>query len=144
MHQIIILPLIAGLLAQVLKFFIRSNKLKPSFKALTTYSGMPSGHSAIVTSLAVIVGLQEGWDSSIFAVSLVFAILTIRDALGIRQYLGQHGKMLNILIKDLDDDNVLTQKYPHMLERIGHTPIQVFVGSILGLIVSLIGFITIT
>ena len=105
------------------------------------YSGMPSGHSAIVISLATIVGFQEGLHSPLFAITIVFAVLTIRDAIGIRQYLGEHGKILNILVNDLKNDDVLEQKYPHLLERIGHTPMQVIAGSVLGFLVSLIGYL---
>lgn len=140
MNLILILPLAAGLLAQVLKFTIRSNKLNANLKNITAYSGMPSGHSAIVVSLATIIFLQEGINSPIFAIAAIIAILTIRDALGIRRYLGQHGRILNILIKDLDDDHVLDANYPHLLERIGHTPAQVLAGSLLGFIVSITGF----
>ena len=103
---------------------------------------MPSGHSAIVVSLATIVGLAEGFDSPLFAICFVLAIITIRDAIGFRQYLGQHGKTLNILVKDLKEDELLDESYPHLLEKIGHTPLQVLVGSLIGLLVSLIGYLT--
>ncbi len=139
MNEILLLPLVAGLLAQIIKFGIRSNQIKINLKNITAYSGMPSGHSAIVISLATIILLKEGLDSPLFAVSAILATIVIRDALGIRQYLGQHGKILNNLIKDLGNDEVLDLKYPHLLERIGHTPIQVVAGSALGLAVSIIG-----
>ncbi|MCK5416460.1 divergent PAP2 family protein [Candidatus Parcubacteria bacterium] len=140
MLKILIIPFIAGLTAQIFKFAIRSNKLNVSLKNLTAYSGMPSGHSAIVISLTTIVGLELSFTDPLFAICMILALLTIRDAIGIRQYLGQHGKILNILIKDLGNDEVLDQKYPHLLERIGHTPLQVLAGSIIGLIVALTGF----
>lgn len=139
-YTILFLPLIAGLLAQIIKFFIKSNKEKFNLKNLTIYSGMPSGHSAMVVALATIVLLTEGLDSPFFAVSVVLAIVVIRDALGIRRYLGQHGAVLNELVKDLKDDSLLDEKYPHLLERIGHTPAQVIAGSLLGFFVSLIGY----
>ncbi|RLC38499.1 divergent PAP2 family protein, partial [Candidatus Falkowbacteria bacterium] len=98
--EILLLPLVAGLIAQLIKFFIRSNNKKFEFKNILAYSGMPSGHSAIVISLATIIGLKEGINSPLFAISIILAIIVIRDALGIRRYLGQHGKTLNILVKD--------------------------------------------
>ena len=140
MYDIILLPVLAGLIAQSIKFFIGSNNLKISFTSLTAYSGMPSGHSAIVISLTTIVGLKEGFNSSMFAICAIIAMLTIRDAVGLRQYLGQHGKTLNRLVRDLDDDKMLDSTYPHLLEKIGHTPFQVLMGGILGFIVSLVGF----
>lgn len=141
MYQIILLPVISAIVAQAGKFFVKSNQLKPGFKNLAAYSGMPSGHSATVISLATIIGLKEGFHTSLFAISIVLAIIVIRDAIGIRQYLGQHGKILNILVKDLKDDDVLEQEYPHLLEKIGHTPAQVAVGSIIGFLISFIGFL---
>lgn len=141
MYIILILPIIAGLLAQVAKFFFKSNRLTVNLKGLTSYSGMPSAHSAIVVSLATIIGLEEGLSSPSFALSIIFALIVIRDALGLRQYLGQHGRVLNILVKDLKNDKVLDQSYPRLLEKIGHTPAQVLVGSALGFLVSLIGYL---
>lgn len=140
-YYILILPLVAGLSAQVIKFFIKSNKQKFKLKSLVAYSGMPSGHSAITISLATVVGLEEGIASPLFAVSVIFALIVIRDALGIRKYLGQHGQVLNILLKDLEDDKLVDEEYPHLIENIGHTPLQVLAGSILGFAVSYIGFL---
>lgn len=140
-YHILILPLISALTAQMLKIFIKSNHTKLSFKNLVAYSGMPSGHSAIIISLATIIGLEEGISSPLFAMSVVLSIIIIRDALGIRRYLGEHGKTLNILVKDLANDNVLEQKYPHLLEHIGHTPLQVLIGSLIGFTISIIGYI---
>ena len=140
-YHILILPLAAGFIAQVIKFFIKSNKQKIKLKNMIAYSGMPSGHSAITISLLTIVGLEEGLASPLFALSAILALIVIRDALGIRKYLGQHGKVLNILVKDLEDDKLVDEQYPHLLENIGHTPIQVVAGSILGFVVSYIGFL---
>lgn len=140
--QYLILPLIAAVIAQTCKFFIKSNEEKLSLKIITSYSGMPSGHSALVVSLATIVGLKLGIYSPIFAVSLIFAVVVIRDAVGIRRYLGEHGRVLNILVKDLKEeiDKPLDESYPHLLEKIGHTPAQAIVGGLIGFVVSLIGF----
>ena len=85
---------------------------------MLAYSGMPSGHSAITISLLTIVGLEEGLSSPLFAMSAILALIVIRDALGIRKYLGQHGKVLNILVKDLEDDKLVDEQYPHLLENI--------------------------
>lgn len=139
-YHILLLPLITGFIAQSVKFFIRSNQKKFKLKNFVAYSGMPSGHSAMIISLATIMGLETGWDSPFFAMSAILAVIVIRDALGIRRYLGQHGRTLNILVKDLKDDKVLDEKYPHLLERIGHTPIQVTVGALIGFFISFAGY----
>lgn len=138
--KIILLPLAAGFISQVSKFFISANNKKFKLKSIMDYSGMPSGHSALVISLATIIFLEEGLRSPVFGISVVLAILVIRDALGIRQYLSRHGRVLNILVKDLKEDEMLDYKYPHLLEKIGHTPAQVIVGGLIGFLVSLIGY----
>ena len=110
---------------------------------MMSYSGMPSSHSAFVTALVAIIGLKLGIFSPIFAVSLVFAFIVVRDAVGLRQYLGEHGRILNELVEDLKEepDKPLNQEYPHLLEKIGHTPTQVIVGALIGFAVSLIGYL---
>jgi uncharacterized protein len=140
--QYLILPILAMVIAQTAKFFIKSNNEKLNFKSAMSYSGMPSSHSAFVTALVTIIGLKLGIFSPIFSVSLVFAFIVIRDAVGLRQYLGEHGKILNELVQDLKEepDQPLNQEYPHLLEKIGHTPAQVAVGALIGATISLIGF----
>lgn len=139
-YIIIILPLFAGAVAQLSKMLIHANHVKFSIKNIAAYSGMPSGHTAIMTALTTIIALTQGLGSPIFALTFVMMILVIRDALGIRRYLGEHGKILNMLVKDLDNDKVLEQRYPHLLERIGHTPAQVLAGGLIGILVSLLGY----
>jgi uncharacterized protein len=138
----LILPLLAMVIAQVAKFFIKSNQEKLNLKSALSYSGMPSSHSAFVTALVTVIGLNFGILSPLFAISLVFAFIVIRDAVGLRNYLGEHGKILNELVKDLKEepDKPLDRNYPHLLERIGHTPAQVEVGILIGFVVSLVGF----
>ncbi len=143
MYLELILPLIAIIVAQGAKFFIKSNHQSMTWKAFMAYSGMPSGHSSFVVSLSTIIALKEGLNSPLFAISFVLAVVVLRDAMGIRNYLGQHGKILNVLVKDLKNDIVLDEKYPKLLERIGHTPLQVLVGSLIGFSISLLGYILI-
>lgn len=137
--QYLLLPLLAVMLAQVSKFFIKSNHTKASWKNIASYSGMPSGHSAMTVALTTIIFLNEGLSAS-FAVALVLTILTIRDAVGLRRYIGKQGEVLNDLVADLDEDDYLDAKYPHLAEKIGHTKKQVIVGSVIGFLVSLLGY----
>ena len=99
---------------------------------------MPSGHAAVVVAMATILALRLGIDSPIFAATFVYAAIVITDAVGLRNYLGQHGKTLNILVKDLKEDEFLDHSYPKLLEKIGHTPLQVLIGGIIGVTVSVI------
>jgi len=92
----------------------------------------------MMTSLATTAALTQGVASPYFAISFILAVLIIRDAIGLRRYLGQHAHMLNVMVKELKSDDVLEKPYPHVLEKIGHTPIQVLVGGILGICLSLL------
>ncbi len=139
--HILILPGIAFLVSQTSKIVLRKEKNKFTFNELFAYSGMPSTHASIVASLATIIGLEEGIDSALFAISVVLAAVVIRDAIGLRNYLGQHSEVLNLLIKDLDDDYLIDKSYPRLLEKVGHTPMQVVIGSAIGIAVSLAGFL---
>ena len=140
MYLIIILPLLSAGVAELLKFVLPDNRRKLTLKNLFAYAGMPSGHAAMVLSLATSIGLTEGFTSALFGFSVIFAVLVLRDAVGLREYLGIHGKVLNVLVKDLRDDKVLAERYPRLQEQIGHTYTQVFVGALVGIAVSVIGY----
>lgn len=130
--EILIAPLVAAVIAQLSKVLVRTNKQKLSWSVLWVYSGMPSGHAAITVALTTIIGLEKGFDYPGFAITLVFTLLVLRDAIGLRRQLGNQGSVLNELVDDLEDDNYLDKRYPQLLERIGHTPAQIIVGSLVG------------
>lgn len=142
-HLVLIVPFAAAATAQIIKISIKQKKQKLKIKDffVFTYAGMPSGHSALMVSLTTITGLTEGLFSPLFAISFVIAVVIINDALRLRNYLSQHGEVLNILVKDLGNDNVLDQKYPHLLEKIGHTKKEVLAGSALGMFISLLAYV---
>lgn len=141
MYIYLLCPIIAFTIAQGLKIFLKSLHHKISWHDVVAYADMPSGHTAVVASLVSILGLKLGLGSPIFATAFVFAAIVITDAVGLRNYLGQHGKTLNILVKDLKEDEFLDNSYPKLLEHIGHTPLQVIIGTIIGLITSLTGYL---
>ncbi len=136
MYIYILAPITAFVIAQGTKVLLRSFKKKVSWHDVFAYSDMPSGHTSVVTGIVSIIGLKIGIDSPIFAVAFVFATIVIVDAIGLRNYLGQHGKTLNILVKDLKEDDFLDNSYPKQLEKIGHTPLQVLVGGTIGILTS--------
>lgn len=141
MYQILIASLASGIIAQLIKPLIKANSLKWDFDSLTSYSGMPSSHTAMAVSLASSVGLNQGVGSPLFAAAVVFCFFIIRDALGLRNYVGQHGKILNNLAKDLKKNNInLEANYPPLVEKAGHTPGQIIGGAILGFLVSLAAY----
>ena len=97
---------------------------------------MPSSHSAVVTSLATLIGKNEGVDSTIFALALIFAMVVMYDAAGVRRAAGKQAHLLNKIIETPGLTNVEVQE--RLVEVLGHTPLQVFIGAAIGIIVGLI------
>lgn len=97
---------------------------------------MPSSHSAVVTSLATMVGKAYGIDSAIFAVSLIFAFVVMYDAAGIRRAAGKQAKILNKIVETPGLTGVEVSE--KLVEVLGHTPIQVLVGAMIGVVVGII------
>lgn len=124
-------------------FFIQLFKLiydlvttkKFNFKRILGAGGMPSSHSAVVVSLATMIGKSYGVNSAIFGLSIIFAFVVMYDAAGVRRAAGKQAKLLNKIVQTPGLTNVeVTEK---LQEVLGHTPIQVFVGAFIGLIVGL-------
>jgi len=109
---------------------------KFNFKRIIGAGGMPSSHSATVVSLATLIGRSEGFDSPIFALSLIFALVVMYDAAGVRRAAGKQAKILNKITQTPGMKKLEIQE--KLVELLGHTPKQVFVGALLGLIVGLV------
>lgn len=109
---------------------------KFNFKRIMGAGGMPSSHSAVVTSLTVLIGKSEGLDSPIFALSFIFAMVVMYDAAGVRRAAGKQAHLLNKIIETPGLTNVEVQE--RLVEVLGHTPLQVIVGATIGIIVGLI------
>ena len=98
--------------------------------------GMPSSHSAVVTAVCTSIGIKEGVTSSVFMLSLLFTFITMRDAVGVRRSSGIQSQKLNELGKELEKNKCI-EEYKSIKEVNGHTPMQVIMGALLGV---LIGF----
>ena len=109
---------------------------KFNFKRIMGAGGMPSSHSAVVTGLATLIGKDEGLDSPIFALSVLFAFVVMYDAAGVRRAAGKQAKLLNKIIETPGLTGVQVQE--KLVEVLGHTPVQVIVGAIIGIVVGLI------
>lgn len=109
---------------------------KFNFKRIMGAGGMPSSHSAVVTSIATMVGKYYGVTTPIFALSVVFACVVMYDATGVRRAAGKQAKLLNKLIETPGLTNL--QVSEKLVEVLGHTPLQVFVGAIIGTLVGLV------
>ena len=109
---------------------------KFNFKRIMGAGGMPSSHSAVVMSITTMVGRAAGFDSYIFAVSLVFSTVVMYDAAGVRRAAGKQATLLNKIINTPGLTGLEVQE--KLVEVLGHTPVQVFVGAIIGIIVGAI------
>ena len=135
-NQILLVAVAACLIAQAIKLTIDTiQNGKVSVKALTTTGGMPSAHSALVTALAAGVGQSLGWKSAEFAIATIFAIVVMYDAAGVRQAAGKQARILNQMIDELfSDDHKFNEE--KLKELLGHTPVQVIAGAILGIAIA--------
>lgn len=96
--------------------------------------GMPSSHSSIVMGLSTAVGLKNGWDSVLYALSLVFALIVMYDAAGVRRAVGKQAIILNKILQDKQKHKQIEEK--RLKELVGHTPIEVFAGALLGILIA--------
>lgn len=99
--------------------------------------GMPSSHSAMVSALAVAVGMQEGFNSAAFVIAFVVAGVVMTDAAGVRRAAGQHAEVINRMVKDLFEPG-RTPINRSLKELLGHSPFEVVVGAILGVAIAII------
>nr|KYP52968.1 hypothetical protein KK1_025175 [Cajanus cajan] len=128
---------VAFALAQSIKFFTTwFREGRWDLKQLVGSGGMPSSHSATVTALAGAIGLQEGFGGPIFAIALVFACIVMYDATGVRLQAGRQAEVLNQIVYELPAEHPLAESRP-LRELLGHTPPQVIVGGILGLLTAI-------
>lgn len=109
---------------------------KFNLKRIIGAGGMPSSHSAVVTSLATMIGKNEGVDTCIFAMSVIFAMVVMYDAAGVRRAAGKQAHLLNKIVEIPGLTNVQVQE--KLVEVLGHTPLQVIVGAAIGIIVGII------
>ncbi len=109
---------------------------KFNFKRIMGAGGMPSSHSAVVSGLATLIGKYEGIKSPVFAVALIMASVVMYDACGVRRAAGKQAKLLNKLIETPGLSGVEVSE--RLVEVLGHTPVQVIVGALIGFLTGLI------
>ena len=132
-NKIFVITISTWLIAQLVKVIIGIIKEKRfNFKWFVGTGGMPSSHCAGVAALATSVGMRFGYSSGIFAVALIFTIITMFDARGVRRSTGKQAEILNKMFEDLYFKKPI--KEDRLMELIGHTPIQVFAGVALGIL----------
>ncbi|MBQ9267087.1 MAG: divergent PAP2 family protein [Clostridia bacterium] len=130
------IPIITWLIVQTLKLIIDLVKNKKlNVKRLWGAGGMPSSHSAIMTSLDTTIALTEGLESPLFALALIMTFVVMYDATGVRRAAGKQARVLNQIIES-DGKNINIQE--KLIELLGHTPIEVFVGAFVGILLAII------
>ena len=138
-NEMLITAISSWLIAQVLKFIIFAmvNK-KIDFSRLFGDGGMPSGHSATVSSMATMSFLVYGVGSFEFAIAFMFAIIVMHDAKGVRLETGKQAKVIKEIAQFVEKSIDLTTNFSDekLKEFVGHTPLQVYFGAFLGIIVS--------
>ena len=141
-NRILTVSLLAWFVAQVLKTLINFILLgKFQLERMWGDGGMPSAHSATVCAMVIATARCEGIDSAIFAVACVVAIITMHDAMGVRHETGEQAKVLNQMIEewiDISEKNAPFLQNMHLKEMVGHTPLQVVAGFLVGLVVGLL------
>lgn len=130
------IPIITWFVVQTLKVIIEivQNK-KLDVRRWWGSGGMPSSHSAFVCSLATAIGLTEGMNTPLFALSICFAIVVMYDASGVRRAAGKQARIINQIIES-EGKNINVQE--KLIELLGHTPLEVYVGAVIGVMMSTI------
>lgn len=144
-NKVLWCSVIAWAIAQIIKIVIAlvvEKKFRPD--RIFGDGGMPSGHSATVISLAVLIGWTSGFNSASFALATIFAIIVMNDAVGVRQEAGKHAAMLKVIAEGFNamfaekDQQIRAEKIKLL---VGHTPLQVLMGALLGFLVAVLGII---
>ncbi len=139
LNPILTVALLAWFVAQVLKTLINFILLgKFQLERMWGDGGMPSAHSATVCAMVIATARSEGLSSAIFAVAAVVAIITMHDAMGVRRETGEQAKVLNKMIEqwiDVTEKNAPFLQNMHLKEMVGHTPLQVLAGFVVGCVV---------
>ena len=120
-------------LYKMLADWVQTGRL--SWRILAQAGGMPSSHSAMVSSLVTAIGYQNGLDSPLFAIAVVLAVIVMYDARGVRQESGKQARVLNELLRTVFSGHPITDA--ELKELVGHTTLQVLVGCIIGVLYSL-------
>lgn len=135
----LICPLAAFISAQLIKFILTlifAKKL--DFRKLFENGGMPSSHTSTVWALTISFGIVSGVKSQIFALSLILTMIVMIDALGVRRATGETTKALNNIVHRLFEDHNIELLAKDLKEYVGHKPLEVLAGAVIGIVIPLI------
>ncbi len=132
-NRAVFLPILSWVTAQVFKFVLYAiTKRTVDFRKLVTSGGMPSSHSAITVCLAAVMAMDYGFGSAAFAMATIFSLVVMADATGVRRAAGKQAEVLNKLINHTG----VVRLDKELKELLGHTPVQVFAGAVLGIAIA--------
>lgn len=130
-YRYLIVPFVTWFCVQTFKVLWElATTKKFNFKRIICAGGMPSSHTAIVVSITTMVGRSQGINSVIFAVSLIFSLVVMYDACGVRRQAGKQARILNDIVNTPGLSTVQVRE--KLVEALGHTPLQVIIGAIVG------------
>lgn len=136
-NKFLYVPLIVWFFIQAFKVIYELVTTKKfNFKRIIGAGGMPSSHTAVVTTLAAMVGKSQGFDTPIFAIAVIFSLVVMYDAAGVRRAAGKQARLLNKIVETPGLSGVEVQE--RLVEVLGHTPLQVLVGAVIGITIGLI------
>jgi acid phosphatase family membrane protein YuiD len=136
-NRVLGVMLTAWLLAQVIKIpldFLYSRRW--NWALLLSVGGMPSSHSALLTSATVAIGLYHGFDNPLFALGVAITMVVVYDAAGVRRQAGIHAQRINVLFEELLRGHLVDQK--ELREVLGHTPLEVTGGVLFGILIAIL------
>jgi acid phosphatase family membrane protein YuiD len=136
-NHVLMVTFLAWFIAQTIKValgVLRTHRF--DFRWFIGTGGMPSAHAAGSSALAVVVGFDYGFVTPLFALAAVFAIVTMFDAQGVRRSSGKQAQLLNKILDDIYWKGKIQED--RLKELLGHTPVEVFMGSIIGILLALI------
>ena len=135
-NRVFIAAVLAWVIGQFLKFPLDYllNK-RWNWGVIFSAGGLPSSHSSLVTAVALTIGLQEGFDSPLFALAVAIAMIVLYDAAGVRRQAGIHAERINEIMKNFFESGQLPEK--ELKEMLGHTPFEVITGVVLGVLIGL-------
>ena len=137
--SIFLISALAWFIAQAIKVVIGYiHKKYFDLRLLFSSGGMPSSHSSFVCATAASIGFTDGFDSNIFALSVVFSLIVMYDAAGVRRAAGNQAAVINIIIENIEKQGIKIDK--QLKELLGHSPIEVISGALLGVFISMIFF----
>lgn len=142
-NYVLNVALISWLSAQIIKTIINLITTKKlNLERMVGAGGMPSAHSASVCGLTIAISRSVGFESPMFAISFLLAAIVMYDAMGVRRAAGEHAKVINLIVKRSSENKgegvYIPKNKEQLKEFLGHTPLEVMGGAMLGILVAMI------